>query len=248
MNTHFQPGSFSETHEICELHRLKKIHAGGFSICQQCASDDLDKSNEKHQHDVNKMVFEKHCSGALMPERHAGSTFSNYETSTQGQANALQQCAGYVERIAKKQTCNFIMVGSTGTGKTHLACAAAKNIIKMGLTTRYITSEEIASRIMQAWDKDAKDKSEESVINVFAQYDLLIIDEYGLHDREKRAELVHKVLYARYDQNKPTMLISNFTLKKLKNDLGDRLWSRFQHDGLTIVECNWKDARIQEVS
>lgn len=97
----------------------------------------------------------------------------------------------------------------------------------MGLTTRYITSEEIASRIMQAWDKDAKDKSEESVINVFAQYDLLIIDEYGLHDREKRAELVHKVLYARYDQNKPTMLISNFTLKKLKNDLGDRLLVSF---------------------
>ena len=33
-------------------------------------------------------------------------------------------------------------------------------------------------------------------------------------------------------------------IKKLRDDLGDRLWSRFQHDGLTVVECNWADARV----
>ena len=41
------------------------------------------------------------------------------------------------------------------------------------------------------------------------------------------------------------MLISNFTLEHLQRDLGDRLWSRFQHDGLTLVECNWGDQRMQ---
>ncbi len=77
------------------------------------------------------------------------------------------------------------MVGSTGTGKTHLACATAKLLLKKGLKARYITSEEIAQRIMNAWDKDTKDQSEEAVIYQFAQYDLLIVDEYGLHDRDK---------------------------------------------------------------
>lgn len=33
-------------------------------------------------------------------------------------------------------------------------------------------------------------------------------------------------------------------MNKLKTDLGDRLWSRFQHDGLRTVECNWSDARV----
>ncbi|MFX9672976.1 ATP-binding protein, partial [Acinetobacter baumannii] len=85
--------------------------------------------------------------------------------------------------------------------------------------------------------------------------DLLIIDEYGLHDREKRKEVVHKVLYARYDADKATMLISNFALNDTKDrmgaiihglisDLGDRLWSRFQHGGLTQVECVWADTRL----
>jgi DNA replication protein DnaC len=95
---------------------------------------------------------------------------------------------------------------------------------------------------MNAWEQP--DATEKSVIYDFSQYDLLILDEYGLHDRDKRRELVHKVLYARYDRMKPTMLISNLTLAELQKDLGDRLWSRFQQGGLTVVECNWTDQRV----
>lgn len=97
-----------------------------------------------------------------------------------------------------------------------------------------------------AGNRDTKDQSEQSLIYEFTQYDLLILDEYGLNDREKRKELVHKVLYSRYDAMKSTMLISNFTLNQLKEDLGDRLWSRFQQGGLTLVECNWADQRMTQ--
>ncbi|MEG2264201.1 MAG: ATP-binding protein, partial [Acinetobacter sp.] len=85
--------------------------------------------------------------------------------------------------------------------------------------------------------------SEASIIYDFSQYDLLIVDEYGLHDRDKRLEIIHRVLTARYDWKKPTMLISNLTLEELQKDLGDRLWSRFQQGGLSVVECNWNDQR-----
>ena len=244
MNAYFQQNGLPKAQDICELHQVNKISAGGHQICQHCASEKLDNDKLKHQAEIDRVVFEKHIAGAMLPDRHACSTFSNYQTHTQGQANALSQCVSYAQRISEKQCSNFIMAGSTGTGKTHLASATAKNQMKKSLKARYITSEEIAQRIMNAWDRDSKDQSEEAVIYEFAQYDLLIIDEYGLHDREKRTELVHKVLTKRYDSKKPTMLISNFTLKKLKDDLGDRLWSRFQHDGLTVVECNWNDARV----
>ena len=69
----------------------------------------------------------------------------------------------------------------------------------------------------------------------------------GHENRPRLLEMVHKVLYARYDAMKPTMLISNMSLAQLKTDLGDRLWSRFQHDGLTVVECNWADARVNQL-
>ncbi len=135
------------------------------------------------------------------------------------------------------------MVGRTGTGKTHLACAVARNVLDQRSYVRYVTSEDMANEIANAWTK--ADDSEASAVWRFTDYDLLIIDEYGLHDQhESRLQLVHKVLYSRYDAKKPTVLISNWTKEQLKDNLGDRLWSRFQHDGLTVVECNWADARV----
>ena len=78
-----------------------------------------------------------------------------------------------------------------------------------------------------------------------ANVSLLVIDEYGLHDRhEKRLEMVHKVLYNRYDNMKSTLLISNFTLQNIQRDLGARLWSRLHENSLIIVPCYWADQRI----
>lgn len=236
---------FKVTEHICSIHQVQKIQAGENHICPQCAVEHVKKIQVSDQPRVDQMVREKHLGGAMLPQRHAESAFTNYRTNTQAQADTLSQCITYAQALIEGKKSNFIMVGSTGTGKTHLGCATAKALLKKGLYVRYITSEELAQRVMNAWDKDTKDQSEASIIYDFSQYDLLIVDEYGLHDRDKRLEIIHRVLTARYDWKKPTMLISNFTLKALKLDLGDRLWSRFQHDGLATVECKWADARTE---
>ncbi len=228
---------------FCTKHNTKEIIMGGFQGCPQCAIEYVNAANKQHDFEVQKSVREKHFAGAMIPDRYKEAGFKNYRRDHDGQIEAYNLTTAYAREILKGEVKNLVMVGSTGTGKTHLACATARTLLAKGNYARYITSEELAQRIMKAWDKDTKDQSEQSVIYEFTTYDLLILDEYGLHDRDKRLELVHKVLYSRYDACKATMLISNMTLEQLKNDLGDRLWSRFQHGGLTTIECNWKDAR-----
>jgi DNA replication protein DnaC len=239
---------FNFVDQVCQIHQINKVQAGPHQICPECAKQHVNESRKGDQARVDKMARVKRLDGAMIPERHSDSAFTNYTTKTQGQATALSECIAYAQALLKgtDKKPNFIMVGPTGTGKTHLACATAKTLLKNGLFVRYITSEELAQRVMNAWDKDTKDQSEESVIYDICQYDLLILDEYGLHDRDKRLEIIHRVLTARYDRKKPTMLISNFTMKQLQADLGDRLWSRFQHDGLKTVECKWADARVNQ--
>lgn len=245
---------FPQAESVCEIHNQQKVSLGGREICPACAVEFTEKSNSDYNKDVQRRAYKAHMSTGMLPERHQNSGFGNYVCNLPGQTIAFNNCVEYADQIMKNKVTNLVMVGKTGTGKTHLACATARTLLKNGKKARYITSEEIAQRIMQAWDKDTKDVSEKSVIYDFSQYDLLIVDEYGLHDRDKRKELVHKVLYARYDAGKPTMLISNMSLHDttdrmgkvihgLISDLGDRLWSRFQHGGLTQVECVWADAR-----
>lgn len=235
---------FQKVQAICTQHNVAKVQAGPNQICPKCAIDLVESQNKNRQKEIDEMVREKHFAGAMLPERHAGSGFRNYIAELPGQQNSLNQSVSYAKNILIGVKNNFVMVGKTGTGKTHLACATARTLLNKGKYARYITSEDMAQKIMDAWDSKIPDSTEKSVIYEFTQYDLLILDEYGLNDRDKRRELVHKVLYARYDRMKPTMLISNLTLIELQKDLGDRLWSRFQQGGLTVVECNWTDQRF----
>lgn len=236
--------SFPQVQTYCSVHQIQKVQAGPNQICPECAKSRVNQANAQHHESVQQMVRDKHFAGAMIPERYNNSGFKNYSVEHAGHTKALNTCISYSKAMLAGRKSNLIMSGRTGTGKTHLGCATARTLLNKGLFVRYITSEELAQRIMNAWDKDTKDQSEQSVVYDFTQYDLLIIDEYGLHDREKRTELVHKVLYARYDAAKPTMLISNFTMDQLRDDLGDRLWSRFQQGGLSVVECNWADMRV----
>ena len=238
------PFSFGlkQVHEFCNKHQTAMVQAGPYHKCPQCAVEFLDEQKRNAQAEIDRAVREKHFAGAMLPERHAGSGFKNYDVKHAGQQNALGLVVSHAQNILDGHKHNLVMVGPTGTGKTHLSCATAKTLLKNGKYARYITSEDLAQRIMNAWEQP--DATEKSVIYDFTQYDLLILDEYGLHDRDKRRELVHKVLYARYDRMKPTMLISNLTLEELQKDLGDRLWSRFQQGSLTVVECNWMDQRV----
>lgn len=229
--------------EYCDRHQMQKVQLGNQSICKQCASEILNQAHQDHAASVNQMVREKHFEGAKLPARHANSGFKDYIVKNIGQQNAKQHCTAFTKDFKQGVNRNLIMVGRTGTGKTHLACAVARNVLESRKYARYITSEDMGNEIANAWKK--ADDTESNAIHRFTEYDLLILDEYGLHDRhENRLQLVHKVLYARYDAAKPTMLISNMTMAELQKDLGDRLWSRFQHDGLVIVECNWADQRV----
>lgn len=234
----FQPSEL-----FCQIHNEQMVKIFGRDTCKTCAKESLRKSEAEHAQELLADIRKKRVDAAMIPARHAECGFKNYVTRMQAQQYAVGQCKKFSGDFVKGQAGNMIVTGRTGTGKTHLACAMIRNILHLGGFARYVTSEDMANSIANAWTQP--DSSEAMEIYRFTEYDLLILDEYGLHDQhENRLKLVHKVLYSRYDAKKPTVVISNFTTVELKQNLGDRLWSRFQHDGLIVVECNWNDQRM----
>lgn len=249
---------FNESTEFCVEHNVAKLITGKTLTCPECAKILLDVSRSTADEDQAEKWLEMRTKQAFFPKRHMKCTLKDYNVTLPEQYQAMEACIEFSKSVEQGLSPTLTLVGSTGTGKTHLVCGIGRYILKKKKSVRYITSAEIADAMLASWNR--KDQTEESIIQSFAEYDLLIVDEIGLHDSANLAEgklksmndvrrmAVHKVLSKRYDEMKSTIIVSNFNQIALRNWLGDRLWSRIHENGSKLIECTWKDARTGGVA
>ncbi len=131
------------------------------------------------------------------------------------------------------------LLGGVGTGKTYLASALANNLIRNGLTVKYQTTNQIIATLTDAKRNYATDVWRE--INRLTQFDMIIVDEIGTQDPKDNNylfELVNKY----YAAVKPMVLISNFGLKSLEANTGERFVDRMKHNG-TVLGLDWDSYR-----
>jgi DNA replication protein DnaC len=126
-----------------------------------------------------------------------------------------------LDYITKRQ--NVIWIGPTGSGKTGLATAFVVHAINQGYTGRFILFPELIDMLY----KSVADHTESVVINKFASYDCLLIDELGYVEVEPvQVGLFFTLMHKRH-QHKTTLITSN---------LGFGQWgSFFKNDHLTAA-------------
>ena len=113
---------------------------------------------------------------------------------------------------------NVVWIGATGTGKTGLATAFLMQAINEGYTGRFILFPELIEMLYQS----VADHSEANVINKFASYDCLLIDELGYVEVEPvQVGLFFTLMHKRH-KKKTTLITSNIGFQQwnsfLKND------------------------------
>ena len=118
--------------------------------------------------------------------------------------------------MTKKQ--NVVWIGATGTGKTGLATAFLMQAINAGYTGRFILFPELIEMLYQS----VADHSEANVINKFASYDCMLIDELGYVEVEPVQVGLFFTLMHRRHKKKTTLITSNLGFQQwnsfLKND------------------------------
>ncbi|SNB82159.1 DNA replication protein DnaC [Kingella negevensis] len=86
--------------------------------------------------------------------------------------------------------------------------------------------------------------SESEVIEAFSAYDLLIIDEVGVQSgTEAESRALFDVFNERYQNLKPTILISNLDAADFVAAVGNRIADRIKEDGGEFLFFNWESAR-----
>jgi len=101
----------------------------------------------------------------------------------------------------------------------------------------------IIRKVKSTWDRNAE-MTEEDVIRVYCQKDLLIIDEVGVQfgtDAEKI--ILFEIINERYAQMLPTILISNLTESELSNYIGERIIDRMKEGQGAVIKFDWDSYR-----
>lgn len=136
----------------------------------------------------------------------------------------------------------LILTGDPGRGKTLMACEFAESYInKLGKSARYITAQGMISEIQSSYGREGK--SQETEIERFVQYDLLILDEIdAISSKENSSLLLTEIINRRYNNGKPVIAITNQSMSKLKEFVGDRVHDRLYENSFVYL-FDWPSFR-----
>jgi len=214
------------------------------SFERQAAQEAIERSEQQRQAVATRL--ERQLGQALIPPRFKTKTFENYRATTNGQRVALATCRDYAERFPDAQAAGrcLLLLGHVGNGKTHLAAAIASLVVeKHRCNVMYTTVSRVCQQVKASYGKDAA-QSEREALEIFRAPELLILDEVGAsYGTDFERMLMFEVVNARYEDMKPTIVISNLFAQGLANALGDRTVDRLREGGGVVVVFDWASAR-----
>ena len=141
---------------------------------------------------------------------------------------------------------NVLVVGNSGTGKTHLACALAFAACAQGRRVRFFTVTGLVTQLLEKREERSLEKMQRQL----ERMDLLVLDELGYVPFSKSGgEVLFEVVSRAYER---TSLIVTTNLpfeswpevlgsERLTGALLDRLTHRVQ-----IIEANGESYRLRE--
>lgn len=190
-----------------------------------------------------QQAYDRNFRQAGVPPRYVAKGFDAFRAGTLAQQHALKVCCAYVDKFTErfKQGGGLILCGKPGTGKTHLAVAIVTAAIKQGYQAKFMSLLEAMRSIKSTYSGEG---SEEEAIAKLVRPDLLVLDEVGVQF-ESQTEWVclNEIINRRYNQIKPTILISNLNIDELTHSLGERVIDRMREGKGVILTFDWQSER-----
>jgi DNA replication protein DnaC len=185
-----------------------------------------------------------------VPNTFLDSTFENYicDEASKKNLNYIRAYAkGFKLALAKRPSTGMVLLGISGTGKTHLACALIRQLHEDGYTARYVRIPDLLIKLNEATYGRAE-LPPSRIIDALSRHQLLVLDEYGAHTlKDESYQALFSVIEARYQKNLPTVLITNLTESELQLELDARFLERILgNTSGVMLSFNWGTYRMKK--
>lgn len=159
----------------------------------------------------------------------------------------MEKNLGCVKEYCKsfpKSRGNLLLIGKTGTGKTHISTAIAREIINLGYDVIYDSVQNIITDFED--DKFRRSyNTEELKADKYLECDLLIIDDLGTEfATQVTISCLYNLLNTRYNKGLATIISTNLESDELARKYEDRIYSRIIGAGTRIIPFVGRDKRI----
>ncbi|MFE6750856.1 IS21-like element helper ATPase IstB [Kitasatospora purpeofusca] len=138
----------------------------------------------------------------------------------------------------------LVLIGDSGTGKSHLLIGIGTAIAEAGMTVRYTTATALVNELAEA----EAHKNLSATIARYTKVDLLCLDEFGYLNLDKKGAKLLFQIFTEREERKATAVASNapfgawdktFTDPRLCAAIADRLTFRF-----TLIETGIESYRL----
>ena len=222
---------------MVELDFLKKLITNPFvnMTPEEIAAHDEEIKRQEAEQEKRERIERYKKSG--VPERYYNESLDTYQVTNEMQKTAAQAIGEFLREIKCGAFRTLVLIGTAGTGKTHLACGTVREY-----GGKYATAPDIVEEIRRAKSFSA-DQTEKQIIDNYSHVKLLVVDEIGRGIAATDEKyMLYQIINARYNTRKPTVLISNFTKADFLKYIGVAAADRLVESG-DIVEMNGESFR-----
>ena len=217
LTAHGYPADYTDVHYDCD-----KCGDTGFvdTVMCECMKKALVKAG-----------FESSGLGGLIGKQR----FDNFELKYYSRENDVCKRVEKYRDILKSfalEFCgdtykNFILMGSTGLGKTHLSTAVAERVIERGFDVLYVSATSMLGDFEKERFGNENAAASGNDTERYYSCDLLIIDDLGAEVVNKFTQsYLYDVINTRMNNRKCTMINTNLTATEIMSVYAERIHSR----------------------
>ena len=180
-------------------------------------------------------------------------SFDNFSLETYSYDKAVLERMSYNLEAAKKYATEFrekggnlLLVGTTGTGKTHISTAIARELISQGFDVIYDSAQNIIADFETDKFKSGYGPYTPKA-DKYLECDLLIMDDLGTEfSSQFSTACIYNLLNTRQNKGLSTIISTNLSARDLQERYEDRITSRIVGMDTRILQFVGKDNRLNK--